>query len=101
MKFIWKFNVTLFWTVLIVNIATAKTIRDPAERGYSNEISEIQLEIGEAAVWYLFHAGWAVKTASTLMIFDYSADGFLYKNGKIFSFYRAKLSTYSNDWWRK
>jgi L-ascorbate metabolism protein UlaG (beta-lactamase superfamily) len=37
----------------------------------SRSVSEIKLEKGEAAVWYLFHAGWAVKTASALLIFDY------------------------------
>jgi len=45
-----------------------------------NRISEIQLENREAAVWYLYHSGWAVKTASTLLIFDYVPDGFLDPN---------------------
>ncbi|MFC2160425.1 MBL fold metallo-hydrolase [Acidobacteriota bacterium] len=34
-------------------------------------IADIQLEIGETAVWYLYHSGWAVKTSSALLIFDY------------------------------
>ena len=34
-------------------------------------LADIQLKNGEAAVWYLYHSGWAVKTSSTLMIFDY------------------------------
>jgi L-ascorbate metabolism protein UlaG (beta-lactamase superfamily) len=29
------------------------------------------LEKGEAVVWYLHHSGWAVRTASHLLIFDY------------------------------
>ena len=34
-------------------------------------IRDIELKRGEAAVWYLYHNGWAVKTASALLIFDY------------------------------
>jgi hypothetical protein len=34
-------------------------------------LADIQLNKGEAAVWYLYHAGWAVKTISALLIFDY------------------------------
>ena len=29
------------------------------------------IEKGQAEVWYLYHCGWAVKTSSALMIFDY------------------------------
>jgi hypothetical protein len=29
------------------------------------------LQSGEAVIWYLGHAGWAVKTKKTLLIFDY------------------------------
>lgn len=35
---------------------------------------DMPLSQGEAAVWYLFHSGWAVKTSSVLMIFDYLTD---------------------------
>lgn len=34
-------------------------------------LSDIQLKNGEAAIWYLYHSGWAVKTSSVFMIFDY------------------------------
>jgi len=30
------------------------------------------LESGQAVVWYLYHSGWAVKTKSHLLIFDYT-----------------------------
>lgn len=30
-----------------------------------------KLDEGEAIVWYLYHSGWAVKTMSNFMIFDY------------------------------
>ena len=33
--------------------------------------AEESLENGEAEIFYLYHCGWAVKTASALMIFDY------------------------------
>ncbi|MCJ7679993.1 MAG: MBL fold metallo-hydrolase [Candidatus Aminicenantes bacterium] len=36
-----------------------------------NDLSGISLKRGEAAVWYLFHTGWAVKTKNTFLIFDY------------------------------
>jgi L-ascorbate metabolism protein UlaG (beta-lactamase superfamily) len=32
---------------------------------------EKELADGEAAIWYLHHAGWAVKTKNHLLIFDY------------------------------
>lgn len=31
-----------------------------------------ELEPGQAVVWYLYHSGWAVKTKSHLLIFDYT-----------------------------
>jgi len=71
MKFIRKFVFLLLLAVFIVNLAAAKTIFEAAGGGDSNKISGIQLKNGEAAVWYLFHCGWAVKTSSVLMIFDY------------------------------
>lgn len=46
--------------MIMVNSVIAQTIS-----------SDIELKNGEAAVWYLFHCGWAVKTSSTFMIFDY------------------------------
>jgi len=60
-----KFIFLLLLAVFMVNLAAAQTI------------SEIQLNEGEAGIWYLFHCGWAVKTSSTLMIFDHLLDGFI------------------------
>jgi len=31
-----------------------------------------ELEPGQAVIWYLYHSGWAVKTRSHLLIFDYT-----------------------------
>jgi len=71
MKFIRKFIFLLLLAGFLVNLATAQTIFEAVGRGDSNKISDIQLNNGEATVWYLFHSGWAVKTSSALMIFDY------------------------------
>ena len=45
----------------------------PAARPIQDTPSFLDIELarGEAAVWYLYHNGWAVKTASALLIFDY------------------------------
>ncbi len=71
MNFIRNFIFLLLLAVFMVNLAFAKTIFEAIGGEDSNKISDIQLNNGEAAVWYLFHCGWAVKTSSTLMIFDY------------------------------
>ena len=31
-----------------------------------------RIKTGEAVVWYLYHSGWAIRTASHLLIFDYA-----------------------------
>lgn len=80
MNFIRKFVYLFILAVFMVNLATANPIFEAVGRGNSNKISDIQLKNGEAAVWYLFHAGWAVKTSSTLMIFDYLPNGFVDPN---------------------
>lgn len=80
MNFIRKFVYLFILAVFMVNLATAHPIFEAVGRGNSNKISDIQLKNGEAAVWYLFHAGWAVKTSSTLMIFDYLPNGFVDPN---------------------
>jgi L-ascorbate metabolism protein UlaG (beta-lactamase superfamily) len=71
MNFIRKFIFLLLLAVLVVNLATTQTSVETVRRGDSNNISDLQLKIGEAAVWYLFHSGWAVKTSSALMVFDH------------------------------
>ncbi len=80
MNFIRKFVYLFILAVFMVNLATAHPIFEAVGNGDSNKISDIQLKNGEAAVWYLFHAGWAVKTSSTLMIFDYLPNGFVDPN---------------------
>ncbi len=74
MKLRMKFIFLLLLAVFIVNLSAAYTIVQDVESEDSNEISDIELKSGEAEVWYLFHAGWAVKTSSALMIFDYLVD---------------------------
>jgi L-ascorbate metabolism protein UlaG (beta-lactamase superfamily) len=54
-----KFVFFFLLAVFLINFAAAQSI------------SDIQLKKGEAAIWYLFHSGWAVKTSSALMIFDH------------------------------
>ena len=65
MKFIQKFILFFLLVFFILNLAAIQA------EGTNFILTDIQLKNGEAAVWYLFHAGWAVKTSSTLMIFDY------------------------------
>jgi len=74
MKSIRKFTFTLLLAVFLANLGAPKVNFKTTERGDSNKIPTIQLDKSEAAVWYLFHAGWAVKTSSALMIFDYLVD---------------------------
>jgi ankyrin repeat protein/L-ascorbate metabolism protein UlaG (beta-lactamase superfamily) len=55
--------------------------------GYSEYLTK-SMNDGEAYVWYLKHSGWAVKTKSALLIFDYwddapSPDTKLLANGHI------------------
>jgi L-ascorbate metabolism protein UlaG (beta-lactamase superfamily) len=71
MNFKRKFTFMLLLAVFMVYLAVTQIFFGATERGSSNKISEIQLDTGEAAVWYLFHSGWAVKTSSAFMIFDY------------------------------
>ncbi|NIM90719.1 MAG: hypothetical protein GTO17_07195 [Candidatus Aminicenantes bacterium] len=59
MKFKRNFIFLFFLAVFMVNLAAGQAIFD------------IELKNREAAVWYLFHSGWAIKTSNTLMIFDY------------------------------
>jgi L-ascorbate metabolism protein UlaG (beta-lactamase superfamily) len=42
-----------------------------AEAQSTRDLLSAELEPGEANVWYLGHAGWAVKTRNHLLIFDY------------------------------
>ncbi len=56
------FLATFLYIVSASNIQAAKT---------QIHFSDIKLKMGEAAIWYLYHSGWAVKTSNTLLIFDY------------------------------
>jgi len=76
MKFKQRFILFLAVVVFAVNLAAAKPIfitveKEDIKQHSGVTLSGIQLKNGEAAVWYLFHAGWAVKTSSALLIFDY------------------------------
>jgi L-ascorbate metabolism protein UlaG (beta-lactamase superfamily) len=73
-----RFNPPLFLLILIVPLFAVTAQNSGAEKNPDfSEFTKIQLQEGEAAVWYLYHAGWAVKTANTVMIFDYVPDGFV------------------------
>jgi len=54
--------------LLIRNGARAKNLKE--NFGISPLLKE-KLKAGEAAVWYLGQSGWAIKTKSKLLIFDY------------------------------
>lgn len=45
-----------------------------------NQVLNKVLEEGEAYIWYLGHAGWAVKTKNHLLIFDYVS---VFRSGKV------------------
>lgn len=80
MKFIRKVTFMFVLAVFLVNLSIAKAIFESCGKQESDNASNIQLKKGEAAVWYLFHSGWVVKTFSALMIFDYLPDGFINPN---------------------
>jgi hypothetical protein len=44
---------------------------DVMSDGQGAALLDQQLADGEALVWYLGHRGWAVKTRTSLLIFDY------------------------------
>ena len=58
--------------LLIQNGARAKNLKE--NFGMSPLLKE-KLKAGEAAVWYLGTSGWAIKTKSKLLIFDYHVFG--------------------------
>lgn len=68
MKFINKFILFLLFIFCILHFVTASTIQT---KDTHLDLADIQLKNGEAAVWYLYHSGWAVKTSSAFLIFDY------------------------------
>jgi len=49
----------------------------------SKNIFEKNLAIGESAIWYLDHSGYAIKTKNNLLIFDYWERQPLTENGSI------------------
>ena len=71
MNCVWKYTIVFVLALFLVTIAVTSPTFEAVGGGDSIEISDIQLNHGEAAIWYLFHAGWAVKTSNTFMIFDY------------------------------
>ena len=68
MKNTHKFILFFLFIFCILHFASASAIQ--IKNTHIN-LADIQLKNGEAAVWYLYHSGWAVKTSSTLLIFDY------------------------------
>lgn len=73
-----RFNLPLFLLILIVPLFSVTAQNSGTEKNPDfSEFTKLQLQEGEAAVWYLYHAGWAVKTPNTVMIFDYVPDGFV------------------------
>ena len=54
--------------LLVTRGAEPKIIEE--NYGYSPYIKR-RLGVKEAFIWYLFHCGWAIKTRSKLLIFDY------------------------------
>lgn len=41
------------------------------EASFKDQVLESELDNGEAYIWYLGHAGWAIKTKNHFLIFDY------------------------------
>ena len=70
MKFNLKFTFLQALLLFLVIAASTSAIYGFVVRLDSVENSKIQLRKGDAAVWYLFHSGWAVKTSRTFLIFD-------------------------------
>ncbi len=57
-------------TLVLVTLAPGPL---PAQQsaGGTKALLARELRPGEAILWHLFHAGWAVKTANHLLVFDY------------------------------
>ena len=86
-----RFNLPLFLLILIVPLFAVTAQNSGREKNPDfSEFTKLQLQEGEAAVWYLYHAGWAVKTSNTVMIFDYVPDGFadpgMFKDENVYVF---------------
>ena len=58
----------------ILILAAASLIYTQENSSLNNLLSK-PLKRGEAIIWYLFHSGWAVKTQSHFLIFDYWEEG--------------------------
>jgi len=65
-KAIWAASVLCLGAALAAAGATEKHRQAP------REILGRELEPGQAVIRYLYHSGWAVKTANHLLIFDYT-----------------------------
>jgi L-ascorbate metabolism protein UlaG (beta-lactamase superfamily) len=58
---------------LIASVAVAASIIPRALSGQDEDtLLHASLEPGEAVIWYLYHSGWAIRTASHLLVFDYA-----------------------------
>jgi ankyrin repeat protein len=61
----------------------AKILTDNGAKSFnkSKSLFEKDLALGESAIWYLDHSGYAIKTKNNLLIFDYWEHQPLPKNG--------------------
>lgn len=57
---------------LLVNSVSAEIHIFETQMIPVDQLLERQLEKGEAVIWYLGHAGWAVKTQNHFLVFDYT-----------------------------
>jgi len=60
----------LLWLLIAAGL-TANAVPTMAQ---ASRLLNATLEDGSATIWYLGHAGWAVKTRTHLLIFDYVAE---------------------------
>lgn len=57
----------------VASVALAATIMPGRVSGQVEDtLLHAPIRTGEAVVWYLYHSGWAIRTASHLLIFDYA-----------------------------
>ncbi len=86
----------LYYACKYGNRKVAKTLKSKGGEAEDSEMNfgrsaylDIPLELGEAALWYLGHCGWGIKTQNNFLIFDYwlfgaCADEPCLVNGHIF-----------------
>ncbi len=58
---------------MVVAATMTTVVGPPIAAQTARELLTARVEEGRATIWYLDHSGWAVKTGSHLLIFDYVA----------------------------